>query len=276
MSHPTALRFTLSTASLFPLSLATTFGLAREAGFDGLDLAVTPEVMRRGAPYVAELSRRFQLPLLSLHGPLFSWPSRVRLKERYAQSLALAQALGIPVITLHLPHLANEAALDRLRGNPLLAWGLERPQNGPCVSWENPTHLSLEGRGLVRRLLLEGSFPITFDFCHAGVGGGDALGFYQQLRERVVHVHLSDAKARQLPSLFTIWPTLQGYLRTHFVEHQRPGQGVLPLIPFLRHLQEDGYRGTVALELSPSILQIWNRRVALGRLRQAVEFCRQA
>lgn len=275
MSYLPGLTFILSTASLFPLPLATTFRLAQEAGFDGLELVVTPEVVRREATYIAELSRRFGLPLLSLHGPLLPWPTRGRPQERHARSLALARDLGIPMVVFHPPLVVANSTRNQIQEDPLAAYGLESPQDGPCVSWENlPPRLTLATTAL--RLLRQGRFPITFDLCHAGVGGGDALGLYQELRERVVHVHLSDARDRTIPRLFRLWPLLHAYLRTHLVEHQRPGQGVLPIIPFLRRLREDSYVGAVALEISPFDLGVWHPRGALGRLRQALDFCRRA
>jgi len=271
-----SLRFTLSTASLFPWPLAAIFRLARDAGFDGVELVATPEVMLRGASFVAGLSRRFEVAALSLHAPLFPWPGWRQPGDRYARSLALAQELDIPVITFHFPRLGHPLDLQKLKADPLAALGLPKPQgDNPRVCWENPTYPPTSLRPLIR-LFREGSFPLTFDFCHAGVDGGDALGLYQDVKERVSQIHLSDAKSRTIPRVFAAWPMLYSYLRTAFVEHQRPGHGVLPVKTFVACLRQDGYAGTVALELNPFGMGVWNPRGVLAKLRHDLDYCRQA
>jgi len=76
---------------------------------------------------------------------------------------------------------------------------------------------------------------LTLDCCHLGVSGRDVLADLERIPvELVRHVHCSDADGLR--------------------EHLPPGQGRLPVGPFLARLGAAGYAGTVSLELDPAFL----------------------
>jgi sugar phosphate isomerase/epimerase len=71
---------------------------------------------------------------------------------------------------------------------------------------------------------------LVLDTTHLATGGFDPIAVFERLKERVVHVHLSNFDGR---------------------EHVELRQGELDLAAFIRHLKESGYAGTLCLEIMP-------------------------
>ena len=80
------------------------------------------------------------------------------------------------------------------------------------------------------------------------------MAVYEQLKERIIHVHLSNFDGR---------------------EHRLPEDGRLPLGRFLQKLAQDGYQGAVSLEFSPEALHAENEVQVLKHLRRSLDFCRE-
>jgi sugar phosphate isomerase/epimerase len=95
---------------------------------------------------------------------------------------------------------------------------------------------------------------LTLDTTHLGTWGLDLLSTYEQLRSRVVHVHLSDFDG---------------------TEHRLPEEGHLPLVESLQELGRDGYGGAVSLECRPDVLEAEDEGRVLAHLREAVRFYRE-
>ena len=94
---------------------------------------------------------------------------------------------------------------------------------------------------------------LTLDTTHLGTWGLDPLAIYEQWKDRVVHVHLSNFNGR---------------------EHQLLDDGHLPLGKLLQCLALEGYDGAVSVELGPEALQAEDEALARGHLRAMVQFCR--
>ena len=77
---------------------------------------------------------------------------------------------------------------------------------------------------------------------------------YDQLRERVVHVHLSNYDGR---------------------EHRSPPDGRLPLGALLQRLAGDDYQGVITVETDPSGMDAEDEETCLAALRRALAFCRE-
>jgi sugar phosphate isomerase/epimerase len=107
------------------------------------------------------------------------------------------------------------------------------------------------GVGACRQLRLH---HLTLDTTHVGTWGLDLLAVYERLKERIVHVHLSNYDGQ---------------------EHRRPEQGHLPLAELLNRLAQDDYPGTVTLELGPDVLEAEDEDQVRAHLRHAVTFCRE-
>jgi sugar phosphate isomerase/epimerase len=93
----------LSTGSLYVYPLRGIFHLAKEAGFDGVELVVGPEVVWRGGEEVRRLADRYGLRIFSLHPPLFPMPGWRGYQTATPKLVALAKRLRSPLVVLHPP-----------------------------------------------------------------------------------------------------------------------------------------------------------------------------
>ena len=67
----------LSSASCFPETLADTFAIAKELGYDGVEVMVSTESATQDAGAIMRLSEHYELPVLSVHAPCLLITQRV-------------------------------------------------------------------------------------------------------------------------------------------------------------------------------------------------------
>ncbi|MFC1867781.1 sugar phosphate isomerase/epimerase family protein [Thermodesulfobacteriota bacterium] len=272
---------TLSTGSLYNYGLNRVFALAAEVGFDGMEVLIDGRRDTRDASYLRRLSSEYKLPIAALHSPFVpyiqGWPSDQL--GRLKQTVALARELSVPLVVTHLP-MRLHAAVLRLtmvanrRFLLPLPWvrresyyrffrdshvdGFEL-SSGVTIAVENMPAVRFLGIKInpcwfnASRDLLR--FPhLTLDTTHLGTWGLDPITFYEQLSQRVAHVHLSNYDGR---------------------EHRLPPNGRLALPYFLRSLARNSYRGAVSLETSPSELESENEDKCRVNLKRTLAFCRK-
>jgi len=95
---------------------------------------------------------------------------------------------------------------------------------------------------------------LTLDTTHVGTWREDLLNFYQQVKPKVAHIHLSNYNGR---------------------EHQLLTNGSLPLAAFLAELVKDKFDGLVSLELGPTSLQADDETKLRQNLQASLAFCQQ-
>jgi sugar phosphate isomerase/epimerase len=106
---------------------------------------------------------------------------------------------------------------------------------------------------------LLGLGDVTLDTSHVGASKVDLMQAYSVLAGQLRHVHLSDSDL------------------TGGDQHRLPRRGRLPLKPFLAALAEKSdYPGVVCLELGPWSLGAPDLRTIMERMREALEFAREA
>lgn len=267
------LRLSFSTGTLYHFPLRTTFALAHEAGFAGVELVLGPEVVLRGAAYVRQLSQEYSLPVLSLHPPIIPYPGQNKAARILPHLVSLAEQVDCDLIVLHTPKTTNpeqsqwtefvEAVL-RERSNA----GVQISLENAGIFWESDVHYILHDVRSLRAFADRYDLPLTFDTSHAGTSNYELLEAYTLCDGRVVNVHFSDLVHRRI---FPDWPPLY----TFFRHHQMPGEGVLPLTKFVRMLLATGYSGIFTIEISPTAIQAWSLSRIREGLANAVEFVRQ-
>jgi len=261
------MRFALSTGSLYTYGPDRVFALAAEAGFDGVEVFVDPRFDTRQPVYLRRLMERYGLPILSVHAPfrpqrLAAWPQTQ--PKSIAATAELARAVGAEVIIVHLPRLRERAYVRWLR-NDLRAW--QRAHPNPVVAVENMPLKWIRWWPIapldlwrMNRLEEWGAFPhLNLDTTHLATKGLDPLMVYERLRQRVVHVHLSNARREG----------------RRIREHRCLEDGFLPLGAFLDRLAQDGYDGIVTVELEPKFLEAEDEEKVRSHLRQQIVFCQQ-
>lgn len=265
--------FLLSVASLYFASLPQTFGLAREAGFDGLELSPTPGSVPPGR--IQALARETGLLVASLHPPTVPLPGWIRPQKVMRRLADLARCLpGCRIVVLHFPAARSEAdpRLTRFyRRLEVLQEGLAG--SGITVALENRNRRPGEALGLLdcpeawleagRRL----GCGLVLDTSHASTLPFPLLDIYREVRPLLLNIHLSDVQEVR-------WWHRFSYSRSIFGQHALPGTGMLPLPALLREMGQDGYNGLITLELSPVALRVWSRPALRSALRYALQTCR--
>ena len=239
----------MSTGCLFHLPLPQIAAIARAAGFAGLDLVM-------GSPRIvpgAEVEAAHALcPVRVVHAPFRNWSAWGGHLNAWRAAADLAGSLPGPEngqgvhVTLHPPAgTLRDAIQTRWFSRAVDLPRLLDARPGVGFSLENlPWAATLMGGGglfakdslaeLVAECQGKG-LGLTLDVCHLGVSGRDVLADLDTVPAGLLrHVHFSDALG--------------------YTEHLPPGQGGLPLGPFLARLGRNGYAGTVSLELDPSQL----------------------
>lgn len=261
------MRFALSSGSLYTYGLDRVFGLAAEAGFDGVEVLVDYRFDTRQPDYLGRLMERHKMPILSVHAPfrperLSDWPNTQA--ESVAAAAELARTVGADIVVVHLPR-RGERAFARWLKHELAAWQQAQPlpriavENMP-IKWLRYWPFTPVEAWQMNQLDKWGTFPyLTMDTTHLGTKGEDVLSVYQQLRERIVHVHLSNARRA----------------KRRVLEHRRLEDGFLPLGKLIGQLSRDGYNGIVTIELVPHALDAAKEYLVRRHLRRQVAFCRR-
>jgi len=269
----------LSTGSLHSYGLARVFHLAAEAGFDAIEVLADHRWDSRQPAYLRRLSETTGLPIAVVHNAFMpsapGWPHDPL--GRLRESVAVARQVGATVVVAHLPLRLRGMRIEffGLRRGPLLlplGLGGEKEyrdfllngldtfeaEQGIKIGVENMPARRVLGRTLdiywLNDLETLGQMPhLTLDTTHIGTWGLDLLAVYEQLKARIVHVHMSDFDGN---------------------EHRLPEKGHLPLAGLLQRLARDGYQGAVTLEVGPEVLEAEDEAQVGAHLRQAVQFFR--
>lgn len=274
----------LSTGSLYTYGLDRVFDLAKEAGFDGIEVLVDGRWDTRQAGYLKRLMDRHGLPVVSLHSPfhlirvpgweqdpLWRLKKTVELAEDLEARVVVAHPpLGWLRLYLHVTGASNKRRfwvglpLSWLVGRPYARWlrdELEDFQRGTgvTIAVENmPSRrvgpLRFDLYQMTRLESLERFQHLTLDTTHLATRGLDIIQAYERLADQVAHVHLSNYNGR---------------------EHRLLQDGHLPLADFLRRLSQGNYKGIVTLELQPDALGDGDEGRVSANLRAAVDFCRR-
>ena len=267
----------LSTACLSHLPLRRVFDLAARAGYSGVELVMAPEVWLRGADYVRALSLESGLPVLTVHQTLLPLSPAGRGPRRILDAVEIALELGSRAVVMHATWASHWEEHDARKWLDALSLAQRRLEGtGTLLTLENQgIHTESDRAGLLASLPIliefaeERVLGITLDTCHAGSAGLDLAKVYEVVGPRLGNVHLSDM-SREKPRL-NVRP-----VRTLFMHHQMPGEGVLDLAGLLSEIGADGYEGPVTVEVSPVALGVWSSREIESRLAKAERFVRLA
>jgi sugar phosphate isomerase/epimerase len=251
------------------------FRWAQEAGFDGVEVVVNPEVVARGGEGLSRLAGDEGLTLFSVHPtvvPLPGW------RERHGgagPTIRLAREAGAGVVVMHTPRATSLDAGEGLAFRRRIeTWAERLAGAGTRLAVENKavrraTDLDYALTPLERLRAFADRYDIglVLDTSHAGSAGDDLLAARRVFDGRLVNVHLSDLAPPASPL-----PRLNDVLTTHLF----PGTGHLPLAHLLADLVHSGYQAPVTLELNPFALRFWWPPAIRRHLSRAVQWMQAA
>lgn len=229
-------RVALSTSSVFPESTAAGFALARQLGFDGIEVMVGVDPTSADVDAVERLAEYHEVPVLAIHAPTLLLTQRVWGPdpwEKLERSAMAAHQLGADVVVVHPPFRWQRSyavgfteGVRRLEETTGLTFAVEN-----MYPWRGP------GGGEVRAYapswdasLLDVDH-LTLDLSHAATARLSSVELVREWGERLRHVHLTDG--------------------TNGVadEHLLPGEGEQDAAGVLAELTATGFDGHVVVEV---------------------------
>jgi len=258
------IRIGMSTSCVFPLPLASAFRLAKEAGFDGVEVMVTQDPQTQDASALLELSRLYELPVLSVHAPVLPLAQLVwgvDPNQKLARSAELAGAVGASTVVVHPPfrwEVFYARTFERVIRQLATEFGVELAVEN-MFPWKlGPA--TLRGYSPSSDPVQIDCDAITLDFSHAALGGRDSLEFATAMGSRLRHVHLCDGAGSMDEGHF-------------FDEHLVPGHGAQPVAEVLHYLSSIGWKGSIIAEVHTPGARTEADRLAV--LVETREFARQ-
>jgi sugar phosphate isomerase/epimerase len=229
-------RIGLSTASVYPEGVATAFEMARDVGYDGVEVMVWTDPISQDVGQVAHLSERFGMPVLAIHAPCLLITQRVWSTdpwERLRRSLEAADKLAAPTVVVHPPfRWQRDYARDFVEGVARL-----EAESGIAIAVENMYPWRAGRRELPAYAphwdpTDQDYAHNTLDLSHTAVSGTNAIGMAEALGDRLSHLHMADGTSSSRD------------------EHLIPGRGDQPCVEMLELLARRGWSGTIILEIA--------------------------
>ncbi|WP_425546182.1 sugar phosphate isomerase/epimerase family protein [Agromyces tropicus] len=258
------IRIGMSTTCVYPLEPEHAFRIAKEAGFDGVEIMVTNEATTQDPVALNEMAERYGLPILSIHAPVlllthFVWGRDPRVK--LAKTAELAKAVGAGSVVVHPPFRWQASyALEFLSIVRELS-----QEHGVEIAVENMFPWRAAGRNV--KAYAPGWDPramdcdaVTLDFSHAALSGTDSMTLANDLGDRLRHVHLCDGSGA----------IGEGQI---FDEHLLPGRGREPVAEVLRMLADRGWDGSIVAEVNTRKAKTEAERLEM--LRETVAYARE-
>ncbi|HEX7321982.1 MAG TPA: sugar phosphate isomerase/epimerase [Mycobacterium sp.] len=272
-----AIKVGLSTASVYPLRTEAAFEHAARLGYDGVELMVWGESLSQDIAAVKKLSKRYRIPVLSVHAPCLLISQRVwgaNPIDKLERSVRAAERLDAQTVVVHPPFrwqrryadgfadqvAALEAAgqvsvavenMFPFRADRFFGVGQSRERMrkrgggpGPAISAFAPSYDPLDGNHA----------HYTLDLSHTSTAGTDALEMAGRMGAGLTHLHLCDGSG--LPA----------------DEHLVPGRGTQPTVEVCQLLAASDFAGHVILEVTTSHARSTQEREAL--LTESLQFAR--
>jgi sugar phosphate isomerase/epimerase len=259
------IRVGMSTSCVYPLGVEEGFRYAKLAGYDGVEVMVTRDETTQSPETLLALSRRYDIPILSIHAPVlllthFVWGRDPQVKLE--KSAELAREVGATAVVVHPPFRWQAEYADnflRIVRETSEVFGVE-------IAVENMFPWKVKGTSV--KAYSPGWDPVvmdcdavTLDFSHAALSGRDSLEMAEALGPRLRHIHLCDGSG----SLD------EGRV---FDEHLLPGYGGQPVSEVLAWLHANDWNGHVVAEVNTRKARTEEERLDL--LRETLAFGRQA
>ncbi|MGH7203141.1 MAG: sugar phosphate isomerase/epimerase family protein [Candidatus Levyibacteriota bacterium] len=214
----------------------------KDAGLEGIEICL-PQYTRtteEDIKQVMQLSKRHKLPIFSIHQSLRFFSS-TKLPE-ISELMDIANRMSASLVVLHM----NTAQKQIFDFNYIKALHQLEKQYGITVTFENMEKYiaSLRKKYIweaqaFAKVIDDNNFHITLDVVHLAHSGGDILTFYEQNKDRIKNIHLSDYRYNMFNS----------NLRPLRFKHMPLGEGELPIQTFLKLLKKEHYKGLLTMEI---------------------------
>jgi len=218
------------------------FKVAKQTGYGGIELMVSPSREIQNADYIKELIQKYQLPVTSVHAPTlllckFVWGTEPG--HKLTKSVQFAEEIGATSVVVHPPFKNNPYSKKLIsHANSLNA------DSSVDVAIENMFPWSFNGKsremyGPTYEETAEQTTHLTFDFSHASLSGMNVMQFFANYHDKVRIIHLTDGSTRKNTRSDSIKD-----------EHLLPGEGDMPIQEVYELLNRNNWQGETVLEIN--------------------------
>jgi len=289
------LKILLSTASLYPYSHKEVFSIAKDVGFDGLELVIDNNCLKgdieKNILKLNNLINHYNLPVYTVHQPLFMIYWKLGVKKTLELTFNIASQLRCKLVTIHLPIF--------LRSDNSYPW------------WDNYSKQFLEAISKIKQRsfyklskfekIKNESKNLNKQFRESNL---EPLITVETVLDRRVNLgkrHFTDPKVLinyvLKHNLFITFDTTHHGLKSYNIEdsfnilksrvinihisntkrrkHEPPYIGKIPLKEFLKFILKNSYNNFLTLEISPIALNTWSKRRVKDRLKRSINFCKK-
>lgn len=261
-------KISLGTSSIFPLSLETSFAIAHEAGYDGVEVMITNDPKTRNISCLKSLEEKYSISVTSFHAPVlllthFVWGTNPETKLQ--KTAELAANMGSDTVVVHPPFSwQNKYSLNFLKTVNKISLN-----TGVIIGVENMFPWGLRGKEMKAyspswEEIIQHFPKITFDFSHAALAGWDSLQVTKNLGDKLHHIHLCDGFG---------WNNQKDRKKV-FDEHLPPGFGNQPVKETLNFLASQKWNGHIVSEINTRKFKGFTEKVEV--LKNAADFARKA
>ena len=237
----------LCTDSLRGYGLNRIFELAKEAGYDGLDLTVDyGNFDTWNADYIKKLVKDYSLPVRAVSAPKELSPKHIQ------EIVEMARDIGEKIVILQPPKLLDfklsswlKKEIPKLREKEFMSIALENAPAGTFLGFI-PEHAMGSAQDLKEFK------HVSLDTARIGEQRKDLMRAYTALKKYLVHVHLSN--------LF------------NGKKYAPPHEGIMPLESFLTKLKQERYPGAISMKILPKFLFAGDDEKVVEELKRAKKY----
>jgi len=247
-----------STGPFWTFELEDAFDTLAEAGFKEIELMVTRDPSTQDPDMPLRLANERGLKIVSLHAPFLVITKTVwglDPLQKIRRGAEMCRELGCGSMIVHPPYLWERDYarwLDRECTDFCSESGVTVAVETMYPRWVAGRQLRAY-RWLDPQALYDACTIVALDTSHVTVARKDILDCYNLMKDKLVHIHLSDNAG----------DGRDGHLELE--------QGILPIDRFLSELRRTGYLGAISLELSVR-RYVGDRRGLVEMLRRNREY----
>lgn len=219
----------LSTDSLRGYGLNRIFQIIKDAGFDGVDLAMDRKNFDTlNAEYVKQLSEQVGIPVLSIATPNNANDKMIK------KAVDMAKLVGCRVVVVQPPKFFDYKFISWMKNEiPKM-----RQKENISIAMENAPSKSFFGiipeHAMGNIIDLKKFKHACLDSARLGKRKEDVMRVYKTLQKYLVQIHLSNVRAGTPYAL--------------------PEKGILPLESLLTKLKQDSFPGIISLKVNGKYL----------------------
>ncbi|MFQ5714134.1 MAG: sugar phosphate isomerase/epimerase family protein [Candidatus Scalinduaceae bacterium] len=256
-------KIALSTGSLYTYPFEESFRVAKELGFDGIELLLGPPNQEFTPGDIQDLSKKYNIPVLSIHSP-FKLNGAGNYWDSMIKSSNIANIIKPQLLNVHPPKGIFFKSYKLKRFKNCLK-GCKRILNGINLTVENMpirfrnrilnySKYAISDPDKLYHFSKKEGIHLTFDTTHLGTMSLDIVKYFKKLNDRILNIHISD------------------YDR---YEHLEPGKGNLPLSKLLKTIKSYDYKGLLTIELQPLDKQGKNMAQEEYSIYNSLVFCKK-